>query len=259
MDMSAPATDPPVPPATVVWHELECGTYRADIPLWLRLADEASSPGRPARVLDIGAGTGRVSLELARAGYPVSALDLDPQLIAALAGRAAGLAIEAVQGDARSFALARTDHDLALVPMQTLQLLRGAGERRSLLDRAGAHLRPGALLALAIVTEVDSFDSRSGGLGPTPEHASIAGRRYVSRAIRVEAGGRFIRIERERFIEPEEGDSFHEPELDVIELEQLTLPQLHEEARDGGWTVEPTVRIGETDEHTGSEVVMLRV
>ena len=163
MDMSVPATDRPVPaPPAVVWHDLECGAYRADLPLWLRAGSEALLAGAdPARVLDIGAGTGRVSLELARAGHPVTALDLDPA-----ADRGAG---RTSRGAARRRAVtgrceelrssSGADHDLALVPMQTLQLLRGADERRSLLDRARAHLRPGALLALAIVTEVDSFDS----------------------------------------------------------------------------------------------------
>jgi len=258
MDMSAPPTDRPVP-AVVVWHDLECGAYRADIPLWLKLAAEASSPGQPARVLDIGAGTGRVSLELARAGHRVSALDIDGELLGALAERAGELPIETFKGDARSFQLDGPVHDLALVPMQTLQLLRGVDERRSLLDCARAHLRPGARLALAIVTDVDNFDTRGGGLGPTPEHVAIGRQRYVSRAIRVAIADSFIRIERERFIEPDEGDSPYEPELDVIELEQVTPGQLQQEALEAGWTVEPAVTIGETEEHSGSEVVVLRV
>ncbi len=52
----------------VVWHDLECGGYSADLPLWRELAARcAVSAG--ARVLDLGAGTGRVSLDLARAGH----------------------------------------------------------------------------------------------------------------------------------------------------------------------------------------------
>ena len=53
----------------VVWHELECGSYRADLPLWRELADQMASSEGSARVLDVGAGTGRVALELARAGH----------------------------------------------------------------------------------------------------------------------------------------------------------------------------------------------
>ena len=65
--------------ADVVWHDVECGGYDADISLWIALAKDA-----PEGVLDVGAGTGRVALRLAQAGYTVTALDIDPELLAAL-------------------------------------------------------------------------------------------------------------------------------------------------------------------------------
>ena len=63
-----------------LWHDLECGDYRDDLPFWLALAAETGGP-----VLDIGAGTGRVTLELAAAGTAVVGLDIEPALLAALA------------------------------------------------------------------------------------------------------------------------------------------------------------------------------
>ena len=170
----------------VVWHDLECGGYRADLPLWRELAAAAAGRDGHASVLDIGAGTGRVALDLAALGHRVTALDLDAALLEALRERAAGLPVETVQADARDFSLARTDFDLCLVPMQTLQLLRGAAERAALFEHARAHLRANALLACAIVDEVDRFDSRDGALGPTPERVVIGSTLYVSRAVRVE-------------------------------------------------------------------------
>jgi 2-polyprenyl-3-methyl-5-hydroxy-6-metoxy-1,4-benzoquinol methylase len=118
-------------PAEVVWHDLECGAYRADLPLWLELAAQAAGP-----ILDVGAGTGRVTLELARAGYAVTALDSAPALLAALCDRAGGLAVETVQADARSFELARRDYALCIVPMQTIQLLGDEDGRVRFLRRA---------------------------------------------------------------------------------------------------------------------------
>ena len=64
---------------SVIWHDIECGAYAEDLPLWRSLAAEYGDP-----VLDVGAGTGRVALDLARAGYRVTALDRDPELLAAL-------------------------------------------------------------------------------------------------------------------------------------------------------------------------------
>ena len=57
------------PSQAVIWHDVECGRYAADLPLWRGLADEASGP-----VLDVGAGTGRVAIDLARRGHEVTAL-----------------------------------------------------------------------------------------------------------------------------------------------------------------------------------------
>src|SRR6185436_807784 len=103
----------------VVWHDVECGRYEADLPLWRELAEAAGG-----LVLDVGAGTGRVALDLARHGFAVTALDREPDLLAALGARAAaaGLRVETVTADAQDFALGRR-FALIAVPMQTVQLL----------------------------------------------------------------------------------------------------------------------------------------
>ncbi|HEX4718759.1 MAG TPA: class I SAM-dependent methyltransferase, partial [Thermoleophilaceae bacterium] len=85
-----------------LWHLLECGGYSEDLPLWRALADEAGGA-----VLDIGAGTGRVALDLAARGVPVVALDANAALLEALERRAAGLPVETVVADARGFSLGR--------------------------------------------------------------------------------------------------------------------------------------------------------
>ena len=51
----------------VIWHDIECGGYAADLPLWRELAAAEAGP-----VLDVGAGAGRVALELARHGHAVT-------------------------------------------------------------------------------------------------------------------------------------------------------------------------------------------
>lgn len=246
---------------SVIWHDLECGLYSADLPLWRELA--AEHPDGP--ILDIGAGSGRVALDLAITGREVIALDRDPELLAALRERSREGKIQTVCGDARDFQLDIADRlELALVPMQTIQLLGGPAGRMGLLRAASAHLRPGGLLACALVTELEPFDCRQDGPGPTPETIQIGDRVYSSHALRVELGQERITIERERRIATAPGAGERDAAIeqsvqrDVIELDRLTARELEREATAVGLRAEPARTIAPTDEHTGSTVVMLR-
>jgi SAM-dependent methyltransferase len=247
--------------SAVVWHDLECGAYTADLALWRELADGAGA----GAVLDVGAGSGRVALDLARAGHRVTALDLDAELLAALGERAAGLDVQTVCADARTFALGRRDFALCLAPMQTVQLLGGAAGRVQFLARARAHLRPGGVLACAIATEIEPFDCAAGDLGPTPEIARVEGAHYVSRATRVHVRVHSVRIERERSIVAAVAPAVRakagaaaQPtrERDVVELDRVSAAQLRREGEEAGLTATDIRVIPATEEHTGSVAVM---
>ena len=83
---------------SVIWHDVECGGYAQDLSLWRSLAADHGDP-----ILDVGAGTGRIALDLARRGHEVFALDHDPALVAELARRAGDLSITAIIADAQDF------------------------------------------------------------------------------------------------------------------------------------------------------------
>jgi SAM-dependent methyltransferase len=243
--------------ARVAWHDVECGSYGADLALWHELAEDAD-PGRDSdAILEVGSGTGRVALDLLRAGHRVTALDIDDQLLRALRERAAGSPLETVCADARTFELGRRDFALCLVPMQTVQLLGGSGERIAFLRQAHAHLRSGGLLACAIVTELAPFDCAAGDIGPSADVGRSDGERYVSRAVRVSVRMRSILIEREREILTAR-EAVRASERDVIELARVSAAQLEREGAKAGFTPARSRSIAATEEHVGSAVVMLR-
>jgi SAM-dependent methyltransferase len=263
----------------VLWHDLECGSYAADLPLWRELASLAGTGAAGRPLLDVGAGTGRVALDLAGRGHRVTALDLDAEFLDALRERAAKTPVETVCADARTFELSRRDYAVCVAPMQTVQLLGGVAGRLAFLRRARAHLRPGGVLACAIVTEIEPFDCAAGDVGPSPEVVGVDGTDYVSRAVCVRVGRRSVRIERERSVLPAaraassargaasaQGASSARTrrerdvvvERDVVELDRLSATQLRHEGHEAGLVAAGARSIPATDEHVGGEVVLLR-
>lgn len=107
------------------------------------------SPG--ARVLDIGCGFGRHSIELARRGYAVTGLDPAAAMIAAARknARQAGVAVEWRQEPAEFFA-ADALFDAAICLFTTLGQTSGQGDNRQLLSRVHTALKPGGQILVEV-------------------------------------------------------------------------------------------------------------
>jgi SAM-dependent methyltransferase len=233
----------------VIWHDIECGSYDLDLPLWRELAATEGSP-----VLDVGAGTGRVTLDLARRGHEVVALDSGAELLDALRDRAAGLEVTTVAADARDFAIDRR-FPLIVVPMQTLQLFGGSDGRARFLERAREHLAPGGLVAVALADALECFDEEH-DQPPPPDFREVAGVVYASRPVAVRDLGSRAAIDRVREIVAADGTLTTEE--NVVELDRLEPDDLEDEAAAFGLHAEPARRIPQTLEYVGSTVVMLR-
>jgi SAM-dependent methyltransferase len=236
----------------VIWHDVECGSYTADLALWRELAGAAAGP-----VLDVGAGTGRVALDLAARGVRVVALDREPVLLAALEERAhaRGVSVETVCADAAGFDVGEHAFALVIVPMQTLQLLPGSDARGGFLRSAHRHLPAGGRVAIALAPTVEPFEPGLVTL-PEPDTAEIAGFRYLSQPTGVRVASGFLELERRR--DTVAADGARMSELDLIRLADIAPDDVEEEARPAGFGLEARRRIPETDRHVGSDVVMLR-
>lgn len=232
--------------AAVIWHDVECGSYVEDLELWRTLAAEADGP-----VLDVGAGTGRVTLDLAGRGVDVTALDSDADLLAALEARAS-TPISTIAADARDFAVPGRRFALIIVPMQTIQLLGGADGRAAFLRAARAHLAEGGVVAAALADALESYEAEVDGL-PEPDVATVDGITYTSLPLAVVDEGDHAAIHRLRQRSDDAPDQH-----DVIRLARLTPAQLAEEAEAYNLVAESARHIPATDVYVGSTVVILR-
>jgi SAM-dependent methyltransferase len=235
----------------VVWHDVECGSYRADLPLWLELAERCAGP-----ILELGAGTGRVALELAAHGHEVTALDANRELLDELGRRAAarGVAVQLMHGDARALRVSRS-FELVLAPMQFLQIAGGPAGRAAVLRGAAVALVPGGLLAAALA-ELDEAVPPDDAAPPLPDVGERDGWVFSSLPldVRPEAGG--VAVERLRQVVSPEGRLVEERHTQL--LDALSVEGFAEEASAVGLSVEERREVAATPDHVGSTVVVCR-
>ena len=230
----------------VIWHDVECGAYEADLPLWSRLAAGRGS------ILELGCGTGRVALHLARRGHRVTAIDRSDELIDELRRRAASASLDlrAVTADASDLDLGGR-FDLILAPMQLIQLLADA-ERRRCLESISTHLEAGGRAALAVVEGDEAGISES---PPLPDVRETDGWVYSSLplGVRVEDGS--LVIERLRQTVAPDGRLSEARSRDRLRV--LDAERLESEARDAGLRPAERLVVAPTRAHVGSTVVVL--
>jgi SAM-dependent methyltransferase len=232
----------------VIWHDVECGGYGADLPLWRELADECGG-----RVLEIGCGTGRVALDLARRGHPVTGVDTDAQLVAALRERAGGLGVRAEVADARTLDLP-AEFALVAAPMQVLQLFRQPADREAALATAARCLAPGGLVAASIV---EGVPGGGGAMAQVlPDVAEVDGWVYSSLPLEITDEGGWMRVRRLRQVVAPAGDLTEA--VDQTRLAVLDASALEGEAGAAGLRPAGRRAIPDTDAHVGSVVVLLR-
>ncbi len=185
------------------YYDLENADFVEDLDFWLGLAEEHGDP-----VLELGCGTGRVLLHLARRGHAVTGLDNSPEMLARLEAKLAaarnmhggvqpgGVQLNAptvVRADMKDFSTEQRFR-LALMPFNTLMHLLTLEEQTAALTCIRKHLQPGAMLALDVPNPGEAYAAQEQGL--TLERTFRDGERTVQQfsSVAVDRAAQLARI-----------------------------------------------------------------
>jgi ubiquinone/menaquinone biosynthesis C-methylase UbiE len=113
--------------------------------------EEAVGCGSP--LLELGCGTGRITIPIARAGIPVTGIDISMDMLEIATRKISRLQpdiagrIELLQGDMRDFQLDRT-FDLVIIPFRAFICLLTVEHQKQALLNVRRHITPGGRLIL---------------------------------------------------------------------------------------------------------------
>jgi len=130
---------------------------RRDVPFWRRVALAADG-----RVLELGCGTGRISLPLARAGVALVGVDRSSEMLAravrrAAAGRRAFARPSFIRTDIRTLPFASHTFGAVLAPYGILQSLLRDVDLTATLEAVARVLAPGGTFGVDLVPDVPNW------------------------------------------------------------------------------------------------------
>jgi SAM-dependent methyltransferase len=130
---------------------------REDVPFWTRLVRQTGGP-----VLELGCGTGRVLVPVARTGVALVGVDRSAPMLARARRRIRRLGgtsrVTLVRGDIRTLPFARPgSFALVIAPYGILQSLTREADLRATLESVAQVVRPGGTFALDLVPDLPAW------------------------------------------------------------------------------------------------------
>jgi len=145
------------------YYDLEFDAFTEDVHVYLAFAQRTGSP-----VLELGCGTGRLLVPLARAGFQVDGVDRSPAMLARAADRLSREGIEHVRLYRADFTAldqfpARV-YSLAILAVNAFLHVQTRAGQRAALSHIHRVLRPGGLLVLDLLhptpAQLSDWDGR---------------------------------------------------------------------------------------------------
>jgi SAM-dependent methyltransferase len=119
-----------------ITYDLEHPRWGPEGPFYLEFARQAAGP-----VLELGCGTGRLTIPFAQQGIDMVGLDVAPQMLARAKAKAGDLPIRWVEADIRTFHL-ETQFELIFTTGFVFHHLLNRSDQEAMLARVREHLAP---------------------------------------------------------------------------------------------------------------------
>ena len=133
---------------------------RRDVAFWNRLAAAAGGP-----VLELGTGTGRVALPIAKSGTSLVGIDRSEAMLARArtkTSRGSGGRLQLVRGDIRHLPFPARHFSLVMAPYGILQSLVRERDLAATLNSVARVLRPGGRFAVDLVPDLPNWSEYRG-------------------------------------------------------------------------------------------------
>ena len=161
--------DPETTTALARLYDVDLFDDPGDIDLYVALAARTGGP-----ILELAAGSGRIAVPLVQAGYEVTAVDIDPAMLARLRDRLAATAtgqpdvagrLHPVQADLIGLKLAGDPQfGLAILGLNSILLLDSREKQRAAIETMARHLGPGGVAVVDVwlpaADELARYDGR---------------------------------------------------------------------------------------------------
>ena len=176
------------------FYDLYVGDQQSDLPLYLQWAKQANGP-----ILEVGAGSGRLTLPIARAGCRVTAVDVSPAMLERLQRRLQREPDDVqdrtrvVLADMRDLDLGEA-FDLVVVPFYTFNYVLTREDQRRALRSLTKHVSDAGRLVIDVFLPL-------GRIRNCPEEPVLKVHQFDLRTGKTVRGWNTYRIDRQRQIE----------------------------------------------------------
>jgi SAM-dependent methyltransferase len=206
---------------------------RRDVPFWLRMTGAVRGP-----VLELGCGTGRVTMPLAHEGVHVVGVDRSAEMLRRARRRVRrqrrGRRPELLRGDIRHLPFADAGFQMVMAPYGILQSLLSERDLKATLAEVGRVVEPDGIFGLELVADLPSW-------GEYARRVSLRGRRGAGGSVTLVESVRQDRAKRltifdQEFIE-RRGRATHRHTF-ALRFRTLSVPQMTRRLAAAGFAVE---------------------